>query len=232
MHALSEISGMSVEFMQTPNNILAVEYCVALQRLSSSIQPFTIRRIGQDYHGQNSTSGFPSASALRHNIVKSRKPHLTLEDFSSVIGYALLSNPDLTHFKDISPNLSERIAKFLPNYQSVAVLVRQCSNPSVTRGRIRRALLQCLLHIEATDKTMPYLRLLGMKKEASSLLSQRKDTSCQILTRLAADCRELQPQALALLKQDLFASDLYRQIYCQKYGQKLPNEYQHSPLIR
>ena len=71
-----------------------------------------------------------------------------------------------------------------------------------------------------------------MKKEASSLLSQREDTSCQILTRLAVDCRELNPQALALLKQDLFASDLYRQIYCQKYGQRLPNEYQHSPLIR
>lgn len=231
-HALSEISGMSVEFMQTPNNILAVEYCVALQRLSSSIQPFTIRRIGQDYHGENNDAGFPSASALRRNITKSRKPHLTLEDFSSVIGYALLSNPDLTHCKDISSDLCERIAKFLPNYQSVTALIRQCSNPSITRGRIRRALLQCLLHIEKTNKTMPYLRLLGMKKEASSLLSQREDTSCQILTRLAVDCRELNPQAFALLKQDLFASDLYRQIYCQKYGQRLPNEYQHSPLIR
>lgn len=231
MHALSEISGMSVEFMQTPNNILAVEYCVALQRLSSSIQPFTIRRVGQDYHGESNASGYPSASTLRRNIGKSRTPHLVLEDFSTIIGYALLSNPDLTRCKDMSPDLAERICKFLPNYYSVTALIEQCGNPSVTRGRIRRALLQCLLHIENTQKTMPYLRLLGMKKEASSLLSHKENTSCHILTRLAADCRELKPDALALLEQDLFASDLYRQIYSQKYRKELPNEYQHSPII-
>lgn len=231
-HALAKLSDVPTELMHSPNNILAIEYCIALQQLSSSIEPFTIPRVGQSYHGEGDSTEYLSATTLRRQIQKTDKPHIILDDFSSVIGYALLSSPDLTRCKDISPDLAERIAKYLPDYHSVTAFVQQCSNPSITTGRIRRGLLQCLLHIERTEKSMPYLRLLGMKKEASSLLSHREDTSCHILSRLAVDSRRLSPQASALLQQDLFASDLYRQIWCQKYKLTLPNEYQHSPIIR
>ena len=78
---------------------------------------------------------------------------------------------------------------------------------------------------------MPYLRLLGMQKEASSLLAQEENASCQILSRLAVDSKKLSLQAAALLRQDLFASDLYRQTWCHKYGAEQPNEYQHSPIV-
>ena len=78
---------------------------------------------------------------------------------------------------------------------------------------------------------MPYLRVLGMKKEASSLLSQKENDSCQILTKLAFDVPKMDDTAKKLFAKDLLASDLYRQVFCHKYNQILPNEYQHSPIV-
>ena len=78
---------------------------------------------------------------------------------------------------------------------------------------------------------MPYLRVLGMKKEASSLLLQKENASCQILTKLAFDVPKMDDTAKKLFAKDLLASDLYRQIFCHKYNQTLPNEYQHSPIV-
>ena len=230
--ALKEFVDLPTELLQEPNNILGIEYCIALKQLSSSIQPITIPRIGQDYHGrEDSNTEYLSATTLRHQIHRTDQPHLVLEDFSSAIGYALLANPDLTCFKDISEDLAERMYKYLPNYHSVTAFVQKCNNHSLTSGRIRRGMLQCLLGLKKTEKVMPYLRLLGMKKEASSLLSNRENASCQILSRLATDRRKLSFKASALLHLDIFASDLYRQTWCQKYNTELPNEYQHSPII-
>lgn len=53
-------------FLSSPNNILGLEYCKALIRLGSPLQPVTLKRSGSDYHDTDfSESQFPSASALR-----------------------------------------------------------------------------------------------------------------------------------------------------------------------
>lgn len=52
-------------YLTLPNNILALEYCKALYRLNSSIQPITIPRAGSGYHEETLGQGFPSASAVR-----------------------------------------------------------------------------------------------------------------------------------------------------------------------
>lgn len=49
--ALALIShGILPELIQTPNNILGIEYCKALLRLHSPIMPLTIKRIGSGFH--------------------------------------------------------------------------------------------------------------------------------------------------------------------------------------
>lgn len=232
--ALAAETRLDSRILNEPNNILGMEYCLALKQLSSAIKPVTIPRQGQGYHDETTPgrTEFPSATSLRKKIYREdRTEHLCLSDFSSAIGYALLATDDLCSIKDISPDLADRIAHFLPSYKDVVTLIRKGSNPSLTTGRIRRSLIQCLLRIQKTDLSMPYLRLLGMQKEASSLLAQKENASCQILSRLAVDSKKLSLQAAALLRQDLFASDLYRQTWCHKYGAEQPNEYQHSPIV-
>ena len=71
------------QILNTPNNILGIEYCKALLRLNSQICPVTIRREGMGYHEttvpegdsassspdlQSSTDFFASATAIRSLI--------------------------------------------------------------------------------------------------------------------------------------------------------------------
>ena len=232
--ALAAESGLPTETWDSPNNILGLEYCVALQKLHSKIKPFTIRREGQGYHDNDTPalSDFPSATFLRKKIRKAgEKENLSLSDFSSLIGYSLLTAKDLCRIKDITPDLSDRIRNELPKYREINEFVKTIKNPSLTTGRIKRSFFQCLFEIEKEEPVMPYLRVLGMKKEASSLLSQKENASCQILTKLAFDVPKMDDTAKKLFAKDLLASDLYRQVFCHKYNQTLPNEYQHSPIV-
>ena len=232
--ALAAESGLPTETWDSPNNILGLEYCVALQKLHSKIKPFTIRREGQGYHDNDTPalSGFPSATFLREKIRKAgEKENLSLSDFSSLIGYSHLTAKDLCRIKDITPDLSDRIRNELPKYREINEFVKTIKNPSLTTGRIKRSFFQCLFDIEKEEPVMPYLRVLGMKKEASSLLSQKENASCQILTKLAFDVPKMDDTAKKLFAKDLLASDLYRQVFCHKYNQTLPNEYQHSPIV-
>lgn len=232
--ALAAESGLPTETWDSPNNILGLEYCVALQKLHSKIKPFTIRREGQGYHDNDTPalSDFPSATFLRKQIRKAgEKENLSLSDFSSLIGYSLLTAKDLCRIKDITPDLSDRIRNELPKYREINEFVKTIKNPSLTTGRIKRSFFQCLFDIEKEEPVMPYLRVLGMKKEASSLLSQKENASCEILTKLAFDVPKMDDTAKKLFAKDLLASDLYRQVFCHKYNQTLPNEYQHSPIV-
>lgn len=232
--ALAAESGLPTETWDSPNNILGLEYCVALQKLHSKIKPFTIRREGQGYHDNDTPalSDFPSATFLREKIRKAgEKENLSLSDFSSLIGYSLLTAKDLCRIKDITPDLSDRIRNELPKYREINEFVKTIKNPSLTTGRIKRSFFQCLFDIEKEEPVMPYLRVLGIKKEASSLLSQKENASCQILTKLAFDVPKMDDTAKKLFAKDLLASDLYRQVFCHKYNQTLPNEYQHSPMV-
>ena len=232
--ALAAESRLPTETWDSPNNILGLEYCVALQKLHSKIKPFTIRREGQGYHDNDTPalSDFPSATFLREKIRKAgEKENLSLSDFSSLIGYSLLTAKDLCRIKDITPDLSDRIRNELPKYREINEFVKTIKNPSLTTGRIKRSFFQCLFDIEKEEPVMPYLRVLGMKKEASSLLSQKENASCQILTKLAFDVPKMDDTAKKLFAKDLLASDLYRQVFCHKYNQTLPNEYQHSPIV-
>lgn len=232
--ALAAESGLPTQTWDSPNNILGLEYCVALQKLHSKIKPFTIRREGQGYHDNDTPalSDFPSATFLRKQIRKAgEKENLSLSDFSSLIGYTLLTAKDLCQIKDITPDLSDRIRNELPKYREINEFVKTIKNPSLTTGRIKRSFFQCLFDIEKEEPVMPYLRVLGMKKEASSLLSQKENASCQILTKLAFDVPKMDDTAKKLFAKDLLASDLYRQVFCHKYNQTLPNEYQHSPMV-
>lgn len=255
--ALSELLPISEKFLRQPNNILGVEYCLAILKTGASLAPHTILRLGQTYHDEAlpADSPHPSAAALRNEMYQSDVPHMTADDFSEVVGYALLTAENLAGYKDISPELSERFLRLLPDYAGFSDFVERCQTKNFTAGRIRRALFQCLfgifdqpaslLHprlfgISDQPASLPYLRLLGMKKEASFLLKNGENSKKEnkngrvntpILSRLAADAPRLDPQALALLRQDILASDLYRQIWSQKYRAELPNEYQRSPIV-
>lgn len=54
---LTPLLNQVTRILNTPNNILGIEYCKALLRLNSKIQPVTIRREGMGYHDTFADSG-------------------------------------------------------------------------------------------------------------------------------------------------------------------------------
>ncbi len=227
--ALTQTADIDPELLAQPNNILGIEYCLAIEKTHSSLVPLTIRRLGQGYlESAENPEGFPSSTALRRKIYTEDTPHLCLEDFDNAVGYALLQERDLSRYKDISSDLAARIRDRLPGYHGITDFVSACQTRTFTESRIRRGLFQCLLGIRETLAAMPYLRFLGGKKEACCLLRQ---TNLTILSRLAVDMAALSERDRELLNTDILASELYRQTFCIKYGDTLANEYQRSPVI-
>lgn len=70
------VSGLSPELLESPNNLLGLEYMKAIKKLSSCITPHTITRTGTGYHDSHSSfskeSGtlIASASAIRAALTR------------------------------------------------------------------------------------------------------------------------------------------------------------------
>ena len=90
---LTPLLNQIIQILNSPNNILGIEYCKALLRLKSSIKPVTLKRQGMGYHETlaeadgsdrfSCTDGsiFASASAIR----KLLKATLTPETISRIV---------------------------------------------------------------------------------------------------------------------------------------------------
>lgn len=81
----------------TPNNVLGVEYCKALQKFSSAIRPLPIRREGNGYDSTSLSGDFCSATALRQALLTRSCP----ESSDSVPDKSLFSRrSDITGIRE------------------------------------------------------------------------------------------------------------------------------------
>lgn len=164
--------------LATPNNILGIEYCKALLKRNSPIQPQTIRRTGASYHDKSLQANCCSALALREALKYSDSPDSILnqvpastralmeeqylktypvfaDDLSLLMHYRLLSEPsgEFTRYPDIDRELSDRIINLLPQYQDFPSFCDLLKTKNRTYTRISRSLLHILLQICREDVT-------------------------------------------------------------------------------
>jgi len=91
-------------------------------------------------------------------------------------------------------------------------------------------LLHLILDIKTCDYTfgkeldyIPYLRMLGFRKDSSALLKALKHCSVvPIISKLADATSFLSADAVMLLEKDIFAADLYSQV-CANISNTSPN---------
>ena len=224
-------------FLETPNNLLGVEYCKALIRQKSPIQPITILRKGNGYHSQDLTGELASASAIRREIFKEEPDFSILlsqvpdeirslfkaevplqpEDLSDLLNYRLLTLKRdgilFSVFADVSNDLSDRLESKLYEQADWEERIRQLKSRQYTYTRISRCLLHILLGI--TDE----LVLAG--KEAG--FSQH--TRIPLVAKTADASRMLSGTAKMLFEQDLYASHVRQSLLLGKTGQPVRNEF-------
>lgn len=159
------------------------------------------------------------------------------DDFSMCLYYRLLMeqerNVSLHYYQDVSKELGIRIYNELPEYKSYDAFCQHTKTRQYTLTRISRSLLHIMLNLKTNDyhqysqhDFIPYARVLGFRKNSSSLLSAIKQSSkLPLITKMADASKLLDDCGRKMLSQEIFASNLYRKMQEEKFHSTLPNEY-------
>lgn len=167
------------EVLSSPNNILGIEYCKALLRRGSTIEPTTVKRMGAGYHDTTLITDdirIPtgSATAIRQTILQNAdlsclRNHIPEEafvvlenafnsmepifpnDFSSLLHYKLLQEQahGYERFLDVTPELSDRIGNSLYDFKDFESFCDLLKRKDITHTRISRCLMHILLDMKS-----------------------------------------------------------------------------------
>ncbi|MDF1616399.1 nucleotidyltransferase [Petrocella sp. FN5] len=167
-HLMSTDQALSIK---TPNNILGIEYIKALLRQNSKIIPTTIKRIGSEYHDDDSKTTIPSATAIRkylreHDHYKPLSKKLPLYSYNTLenviissegpifydmifpfLKYKILtSTPEvLRTYQDVNEGLENKIIEAALHAYDYESLVDRILSKRYTRTKVARALLHIYL---------------------------------------------------------------------------------------
>lgn len=269
---LTPLLNQIVQILNSPNNILGIEYCKALLRLKSNIKPVTLKRQGMGYHETlaetdgsdrfSCTDGntFASASAIRELLKATLTPEtisriasqvpdeislllasslqrnefLTEDALDPLLSYCILKeNADsFCSYLDVSRDLAERIMNRSNELNGFLQAASFLKTKELTQSRIQRALLHIILGIREVPATVPYARVLGFRRESSTLLKEIKDSSSiPLITKLADANSLLDESGRSFLYETVFSSNLYEKLLCRKNGRKFVHEYQKQLVI-
>lgn len=170
---LQDASCQSV--LETPNNILAIEYLKAISRFHCRIKPYAIKRKGAMYHDTALYGNISSATAIRNCILEKNtldsvkhdlpEPVYALlqtaflktfpifdEDFASYLSYALLYHQlPLAEYMDWNEALMKRCENATCLGTSVAAITDYLKTRQYTSTRINRCLFHLLLQYTNAD---------------------------------------------------------------------------------
>ena len=215
--------------LTSPNNILGVEYTRAILASGAHIDILPIPRVGGGYNETALQEAFSSATAIRTAIqtgidfsnalpsyVKVDVPQALTDKLDTLEKYAVLSRSEweLAQVCDCTEGLENAFKKAALLPQS---LESTLTSARYTSSRIRRIALQNLLKIEESfireclHSTL-YLRVLGVKKDRTDVLSALSEARYPMIVR-AHDEDGLTNVAKAAYLTDCFAENVHALLY-------------------
>lgn len=188
--------------LNSPNNILAIEYLKALKAQKSAMKPILIERKNVYYNEDRIVDDFASATAIRNMLIRKEyknlakviprstyqilgnemnKSHivLSIQEYEKEILYILrkMSAQEIANLPDVSEGLENAIKSAANNSSTLKEFMSLIKTKRYTQTRIQRILLYALLGIdkkamEASKKIVPYARVLGFTQKGKQLISQ------------------------------------------------------------
>lgn len=192
--ALEEI-GMNASLLETPNNILAVEYCKAILAQNSQMMPMPILRQGS-YHDTSADRENPSATAVRQLMVagsnwkdfipEEAQPAVadtaihTLKQGEKAILYRLRTMMD-AEFEALpygSEGLWRKFMHACREQNSLEEIIAATKSKRYTRTRIDRMVMCAFLGLTAEDlkSPIPYCRVLAFNNTGRAILKKANDS--------------------------------------------------------
>jgi predicted nucleotidyltransferase len=196
--------------LETPNNILGIEYLKALRQTASPIVPLTIPRIGAGYHDRQATGSIASATGIRAMLGEGRDPmsylpevcrpllRRALEDgrisdegrlHLLLLAAIFRGRKTLQNIYQIEDGVENRLVEAAAESGSWESLVDAVKSRQFTRTRIQRLLMYVLNDVMRDDmqdflETGPlYLHLLGCSERGRAFLAAcRKKASLPVIS--------------------------------------------------
>lgn len=198
----------AAESLNSPNDILGVEYLRCLSRIGSNIKPFALLRKGSMHLSHEPTGSFASASYIRENLsvqgLQLYTPALAAELFKAaflegnrsmgihsletalLLKLRTMTAAEIAELPDVSEGLENRIYRVARECSDFESLCFKIKTKRYTMARIRRILMYALLDF-SKDKmpdSPPYIRVLGHNQKGLEILS-RKTARLPVITSLA-----------------------------------------------
>lgn len=190
--ALKEL-GMDSAVLDTPNNILGVEYCKAILSLGCAMKPLVIHRQG-DYHGQEADPENPSATAVRQRMTAgSPWEDLVPEAARQLFRGASLHSPEageraiLARLRTMgdeefqalpygSEGLWRKLMHESRRQSSLEDIATAVKSKRYTRTRIDRMIMCAFLGLtaEMLQSPVPYARVLAFNDRGREILKQAR----------------------------------------------------------
>ena len=191
--AALEKMGLPGAILESPNNILAVEYCKAILRQSSPMQPLPIFREGS-YHAKEADFENPSAASLRIRLqngleiseylpepagrVFAGAPIHTLEAGQRAVLSRLRTMED-AEFEVLpfgSEGLWRKLMRESRTQATLEAIAAAVKSKRYTRSRIDRMILCAFLGITAPmqEAEIPYVRVLAFNDRGREIINDAK----------------------------------------------------------
>ncbi len=183
------------DLLESPNNILALEYLKSIAAFAPHIAPILIKREGSGYHSTDINAPLASATAIRKSLFSSAVPKelttalpeascqimtdyqknasfLQEDDFSLLLHHTLLqeSPESLLQYADMTTALANRLCQQRNSFLSWSDFCQLCDTRDITYTRVSRALTHLLLNIRRETLT-PYTHKSGE-------ISTQSQTAC------------------------------------------------------
>lgn len=217
--ALNEL-GYNTDVLLHPNDILAVEYCKAILKQNSKMQPLPIFRQG-DYHDTLANLENPSATSLRKlicdneiwshyttdsasHIFKDAVPHITQAGQRAILSkLRTMDDDDFAKLPFGSEGLWRKLMHASREQNTLEEIITATKSKRYTRTRLERMIMCAFLGIteDMINKPAPYTRILAFNDIGRSILNSAKK-ACSIV-----NVGELQDDAYQLLENR--SADLY-----------------------
>ncbi|WCN39049.1 nucleotidyltransferase [Aneurinibacillus uraniidurans] len=242
-----------------PNNILGLNYCLALRRLKSSIMPATITRQKAGYHDTEMTdTRIASATALRKHLLESGNlltiaPYVppstlavltdeqnagrfpvTWDDFFPHVQHTLLTQTpeQLALIHEMTEGLEHRLLTALPQAAAFHELMESIKTKRYTWTRLQRLLLYSMLHI--THDQMKQATIAG---PAYIRVLGFSDTGRELLRQMKKTARvpvltRVPKSKHSLLALDVRAAAVYALAYPLELRlREMQREYWQTPIM-
>lgn len=190
------------DLLDTPNNILAIEYIKA-----ASIPCQAIKRIGKGHDSDDETY---SASAIRQTLLD--EDICTIKNCEKAILAKLrtMNENDFLQIEDVSEGLENRIVDAVRVSISLDEIYDNAKTKRYTHSRIRRIILRAYLGITKDYcKNVPYIRILGFNAKGKEILGKmKKKADLPVISRYS-DINSLDDYGRMLFELECRCTDLY-----------------------